>query len=451
MTKSIKVLVGFLTAALFSLNSCIPVDNTLGSALVPTNQDISIHSVEFDLPVELRMCDSLQTSVSSSVTVGAIRSKDFGLFHSDGAMTITADTDSIIWGDNPIFQQMYLTLTLDGSQTLSDDQSFIPQNFRVYQMNRVLDSTDTYNNCLGPDDYNHTPVSKGTAVVLGGDVEIQLTEEFGRKFFQYNHTVLDSAELFAKQFPGLYITCDDPEEGIEGGRLNGIDLSSSFAYLTYETRDDNGDRIIKTASFGLGDVYCVNVSRSSAGSLVTDKPEETIYMEGLCGVKPFIQAKKVRSMITDWAAKEGYDLNTILIAKATLEFPFEYDTADEKCLDNFPANLFPCQRKSVAGYRYYSPIDEINDPETYDNGSANRSLLFYRPDVALFIQSLIRTPESSLSDSDDIWMMPTLTYQDSNTGTTSYFADYNYYTQCRLNGTGAERHPKLKITYSVLK
>lgn len=449
--KITKVLVGFLTATLFSLNSCIPVDSTLGSALVPDNQDISIHSVEFDIPVELRMCDSLQTSVTSSVTVGAIRSNEFGLFHSDGAMTITAAEDSIIWGDNPIFKQMYLTLTLSSAQTMSDDQAHIPQNFKVYQLNRALDSTDIFNNCLGPDDYNHTPISKSTAVFLGEDVSIELTEEFGRKFFAYNHTVLDSAELFAQQFPGLYITCDDPEEGIEGGRLNDLDLSSSYAYLTYETVDENGDRVSKTANFNLGEIYCVNISSSSSAKLAAKDPSEALYMEGLCGVKPFIQAAKLKSMIKEWAAKEGVDLNTMLIAKAAFEFPFEYDVNNPKCLDNFPVNLFPCRRLTSNGLKYYYPIEEINDSDIYNDGSINRSLLFYRPDAAIYLQEIIRKDESSLTDRDNLWIMPTLTYQNSSTGETSYYADYNYYTQCILNGTGAERHPKLKITYTVLK
>ena len=69
-----------LLLTLFFLASCIETNRTLGSALVPTNQDISIHTATLDIPVTLRMADSLQTAVSNSMSVGAIRSGVFGLF-----------------------------------------------------------------------------------------------------------------------------------------------------------------------------------------------------------------------------------------------------------------------------------------------------------------------------------------------------------------------------------
>ena len=98
---------------LFFLSSCIETDSTLGSALVPANQDISIHSVTLDIPVSLRMADSLQTTVSNSARVGAIRTDDFGLFHADAAFSVTPATDSIIWGKNPKVRNIYLNLVRD--------------------------------------------------------------------------------------------------------------------------------------------------------------------------------------------------------------------------------------------------------------------------------------------------------------------------------------------------
>jgi len=66
MTKN-KVIAGLLAiAALFAVSSCIDVDPTLGSKYVPSNQDLSMAIKEFDLPVEMRMCDSLQSSLSGT-------------------------------------------------------------------------------------------------------------------------------------------------------------------------------------------------------------------------------------------------------------------------------------------------------------------------------------------------------------------------------------------------
>ena len=57
-----------LAAALLVLAgsaACVKTDFTLGSDLVPSNQDITIKTVEFDLPVDQRLSDSLQTTLSS--------------------------------------------------------------------------------------------------------------------------------------------------------------------------------------------------------------------------------------------------------------------------------------------------------------------------------------------------------------------------------------------------
>ena len=39
----------------------------------------------------------------------------------------------------------------------------------------------------------------------------------------------------------------------------------------------------------------------------------------------------------------------------------------------------------------------------------------------------------------------------ASTGETYYYTDTSNYAFCILNGTSAERRPKLKITYAVLK
>ena len=81
-------LAALLTA--FCLASCITTDHTLGNSLVPDNQDITLHTATIDLPVGLKMADSLQMSVSQSAMVGAVRSDTFGLLHCDAAMSVTA-------------------------------------------------------------------------------------------------------------------------------------------------------------------------------------------------------------------------------------------------------------------------------------------------------------------------------------------------------------------------
>ena len=433
---------------LFFLSSCIDTDNTLGSAMVAENQDISLHSVTLDLPVTLRMADSLQTSVSNSVTIGAIRTERFGLFHSDAAVSLTASTDSIIWGKNPSVRSLTLSMAIDTTIVVDASQLYIPQNFHVYQLNLELDSTMVYNNSLKPADHKPEMLSDGGAVYTGEDTYVvNLKKEFGEQLFKIPMATLDSAELFMKACYGLYLQCDDPVEGLEGGRLTSFDLSSSFIYLTYDYDDDEGARRTKTATFQLGEKYSVNIS--TAGSRILEKadPAKALYMEGLCGIKPHIDARELRNTVAEWAATAGIPLESMLIAKATLTFPVEYN-GDHNQYDYYSGNLFPCKRVRGTQTVNYTPLDEINNT-ALENGTLDRSLLQYKSNISLYLQDLIGRDD--LTADDDLWMMPTISYYNSYTSVTYYFADYYYYAQNILNGTAAKRHPVLQLTYAVLK
>ena len=439
-----------LLLTLFFLASCIETNRTLGSALVPTNQDISIHTATLDIPVTLRMADSLQTAVTSSMSVGAIRSDVFGLFHADGACSLTAATDSIIWGKNPEVRTLYLSLVRDTTLVVNAGQLYIPQNIYVHQLSIELDSTMVYNNSLGPDVYNPEPISVGGCIYTGGDTyEIQLQKSFGERLFQIPMATLDSAELFMKAFYGLYLRCDDPDEGLESGRLNIFDLSSSYIYLNYAYDDDDGNRRAKTVALKLGEYYSVTACSAGSRPLEQTDPRDILYVEGLCGIKPHIDAKALRDVVTTWAAAQDIPIDNMLVAKATLSFPFEYN-GDRTQYDFYAGNLFPCKRVRGTKKVTFSPLDEINDT-ALENGGMNRSKLTYTSNISIYLQDLLRKDRASLTADDDLWMMPTLSYYDSYTSSTYYYADYYYYTQSILNGTADVRHPVLNLTYTILK
>ena len=436
--------------ALFFLASCIETNKTLGSAMVPTNQDISIHTATLDVPVTLKMADSLQTAISQNVTVGAIRSDTFGLFHTDGACSLTAAIDSIIWGKNPKVRSVYLTLTRDTTLVVDASQLSIPQNLYVHQLKIELDSSMVYNNSLGPDVYDPEPLSVGGCIYTGGDTyEVKLKESFGERLFQIPMATLDSAELFMKEVYGLYLRCDDPDEGLNAGRLNSFDLSSSYIYLSYSYDDDEGKRQTKTVAFNLGEYYAINVCTAGSRPLENADPRETLYVEGLCGIKPHIDARQLRDVVTTWAAAHDIPVENMLVAKATLSFPFEYN-GDRTQYDYYAANLFPCKRNRGTKRTSYAPIDEINDT-TLESGDIDRSKLTYTSNISIYLQNILRKDRASLTADDDLWMMPTVSYYDSYSGSTYYYADYYYYSQSYLNGTAALRHPVLNLTYTILK
>ena len=71
---------GLLIAASLAISvsqSCVHVDNTLGSSLIPMDQQYEIHTVEFDIEdIQLRMLDSLSGFSNTRMTLGSIRDED---------------------------------------------------------------------------------------------------------------------------------------------------------------------------------------------------------------------------------------------------------------------------------------------------------------------------------------------------------------------------------------
>ena len=65
LTAKHRVLVlAAFALAIISVNSCIKVNQTLGSVYVPTDRDLKVKTVSFDVPLGMKMADSLQTSTS---------------------------------------------------------------------------------------------------------------------------------------------------------------------------------------------------------------------------------------------------------------------------------------------------------------------------------------------------------------------------------------------------
>ena len=448
--KQVTAGLAVLLLSLFSISACIERDSTLGSALVPSDQDISINTTVFDLPVSLRISDSLQTVVSQSITVGSIRSNIFGLFRSEAAMTVTSSKDSVEWGKNATVRRVYISLARDTNIVIDKSQFHIPQNIYVHELTRQLDSSLTYNNSLNLSDYDSRIISRGDILYNGGEIfTVDLDHSFGEKFLKLPTSVRDSAQLLMKEIPGLYMTCDEPEKSLEGGRLNVFNLSSSSLIINYTYEDEDGNTRSSSAVFDLGKYFTLNVSSSSAGHLVTDNPADAIYMEGLCGIKPHISAKKLYETVKTWADASGIALENLIIAKAALEFPFEYN-GDKEQFYTWSGNMYPCTRAtSSAGKKTYAPIEQISET-SYESGTLDRSLLQYKSNISVYLQELLRSDPSDIDEDDDLWMMPTVSYTDNHSNT-YYYPDYFYYKQNVLNGTGAERHPVLKLTYTVLK
>lgn len=452
MMKHTGVFLGLAALlALFCLASCINTDNTLGSALVPTSQDITIKTATLDLPIEeTRATADLQSCVSNSITVGNIGTE----FYSEGLMSVTSSVDSVVWGSNPVVKRVYLSFACDTTLVMQDDQRNIPQNLYVHRLNFELDSSDvngTVERFKKPY-YDPEPVSLGGVVYTGGEAwSIDLKQEIGEQLLRIPMATRDSAELFMKQFYGFCLRGDYPDDAQvfpdQEGRLTLFDLSSSYLILSWEYTDDEGNRKASQAYFALGKNYTINLYHTLQTS---SDAREGITVQGLTGSKPYLKASAIKRLIKEWADSQQIPEQDLVIAKATVEFPFEYD-GDRTQFKFSAPTLYPCRKtKTAKGYPYYAPISEINNTEL-ENGAIDRSLLQYKSNISLYLQSLLRKADSDLTEADDLWFMPIYSFYNNTTGLTYHYADNFYYTKTRLNGTSEARHPVLRLTYSVLK
>ena len=485
---------------IINITSCVDASNSLATSFIPTNQDISIMMDEFDLPVTMKSSDSLQSYSASYLTVGSINTPEFGIVNLAAACDICPPHDTLELKGDPKFKMLTILMNVNNMQTVAGGSVDIIQNIYAYQLKRPIDTLDIYNNSMGCEDHEKEIISQGLPIISNDSVIIlKTTEEFGSQFLTATKEELDSLDLFSRRFKGIYIETDPQDPNIYGGRINYVDITNSYAALTYERTDSTGARSDTTVNFVLGYNYSVNINQTSSQHLATDEPTEEIYVEGLSGIKPHIKAKDIRDIMDNWAAKNEYDLDNVIITRASIILPYEYPE-DYKTLNYFPGNIYPCLRYASDSILFYSPLEEIYD-NTVVKGDNNRSLFEYRADISHYLQELIRMDADEIGKKEDLWMMPISETESSSSSSSSYdyydyynylnyynyynyygysgYGGYNdyygysgyynnyygtssssetYYTTdyinyhvAKLNGNKSDNGPKLKITYSYLK
>ena len=464
--------------------SCIQQNMSLGSAYVPQNQYIYLDQAEFDLPVGINYPDSLNTELSDYLQVGSISSEEYGNVTVGAAVSIVPSCTFKEWGGNPVFKEMKLTLAMSSLQALEQSQLYIPQNIYVHRLTRDLDSTTVYGNSIKPGDYTPGQCCTGVNVTTGLDTMfISFPEEFARPIFAMDSMTLDSVELFCKQFKGLYINTDKRASDDIGGRISEFRVSDNPSIeLIYTSTRKDGYRRDTVEYFwlvGYGAYSLMTIERDRKIN-TTDRAESIIKTDGIAGATPFINGRELRNQLDKWLEINGLDRNKVMISKAMIEFPVSF-AGHHSDYAAYPGNLFPCRRvRDSLNNVVYMPLSEIYSSE-YSQGDMLTNIddgdkcYYYRPDAALYIQSLLKEEDiEKVDDTYDVWMMPTSTYTvttkrkstaindyynyyyysyygiDLNSTTQSFYCcDNTTYFQGNLNGTGAKRHPKLYLTYTV--
>lgn len=424
------------------LASCIEADNMLGSDLLPDGQNIRTRQVTFDLPVSLKMSDSIATTSSTSIIIGSVRSELFGLSEFGCATTLVpvTDTSRFVAGENIRIKDFRITLQKRRTEAHDPSSEKIIQKFNVYRITKNFDSTTIYNNSFTEEYYdNSAPLSIYSPTYGGEDtLDIYLSEAYALEILDSlsrRPEILDTLNNYNKTFPGIYITCSKPMGGINEGRINNF-KAESYGRLRYtadfgERKDVDTSIIFATAvTEATGQyLFALNTSRFESKHMEAGPQTEKLYVQGNAGLKPVISSSYIRRTIQEWAA-DSIDVERLIITRASIVLPFEFPE-DYTVVDRlYPTTLSPSCRIHTEDNRVlYSCISDVY-VSSENPGEINRSTCLYSPDITHYLQKMVAKEEDKLSEDDDIWLMPTTKdadKNDENEDSSTDLLNYNYY------------------------
>lgn len=374
-------LTAVLVITAISAASCITVDKSMGSGNIPDDQKLKMETISFNLPVDLKMADSLQGVSTSYMLIGAINTAEMGLAEFGVAANVVPYSKGLRFGDNPVIISTYIQLVKASTISIADNQKGITQDISVYRLKNPLDTLNVYNNSITSSGYYPESLNNNTVTYYGGDtLKIYLNNSYGKELMSATNEELDSLDLFSKKFGGLYIKSETPPAGLNGGRLNQFSYGTAYLYLKYNfqpTWKTGLARKDTTIAMSLGYKFCVNASSYSSQKYETSVAQAVLPIEGMGGIKPYIRMDALKDQIDAWIALKGYDPTKVLVSRATISFPFEAP-ANLDDLTHYPTNLFLCNRKNdtISNTTYYYVLNDIKSSGN-SKGAINRSLFSY--------------------------------------------------------------------------
>lgn len=443
-----------LGCALIGAASCVKQTTNFGYSFIPDNERFVTRYVQINLDsIYVSIADSLDAYNSQRFTIGAVYDPLYGLQRHTSAFNLIPMNGELNWGKNIRNVSMHFGARKDTLSFYDDSREHILQNVRVYSLKDkniighpkgiVLDDTWQYTNQLTKDMFAGCKrISKGVPTYDGRDsLSFDFTDEFAKLFlvdsvgasWEGRKQVVDSAARFARQYPGVFICTDDPDD--QRGRINMFKsraeinsnnyLVGSFVELKFTA--EYSERTVDTSFFyalGASSIFtanqdieydafncCEHESQILAEDGRYGKPcningkkaylaDKDIYIEGGAGLKPMIPASYIRNAVAkavkDTLCKYGItDIEQamlkkqIFINKAQLVIPFEEDGKVEK-YKFYPKYLNPAIRVSQQDTVIYAAItDALVSDE--NQGAVNYSRSCYWPDIANHLQEILST------------------------------------------------------------
>ena len=137
-----KMACGLVAAAfvIIGAHSCVTVDRSLGSNLIPLSQLYDVYTVEFPLTdIRMKMLDSLSGYSNTRITIGAVRDDEFGLTTRGCALSLVPVLDTVDFGKNPEFRYFRFTAARDTISYADASEKDILQNVNVYELDKPMD------------------------------------------------------------------------------------------------------------------------------------------------------------------------------------------------------------------------------------------------------------------------------------------------------------------------
>ena len=438
-----------------AVTSCIENDRTMGEGLLPEESILSVGIKTFDLEVTNRTSDSTQAANNFSMLIGNMTDPVFGTMTSNAASYILPYSDSTDFGTDPVITSAYISLSVDSTYYLDNSQEGIHQRIKIYSLTERIDTNAVFCSSLTPSMYGPEPITTSDPVIYGqGELRIELKEEFARRLLSVTPEEYADTDLFLEKIPGVYIEAEPQISTAPGGRLNYLDLGNSTININYTLNDpDRGiSGLDTTESFAFGYSAAFNFYTTGSSGLESSDPGEELYLEGLSGIKPHIEAAWIRETMEHWISEDGLEDKTVIISRAEMVFP--YPESDEEDYDRFekehPLAIYAFTRTPWAADSslYLTPLPEVT--ASTNIGSINRSLRQYSLDITAYLQELMKLQPEEIDSSYDLWIAP-ITYKTNLLGDIVYeFDNYNY-NKIILNGPAAERRPTLTVTYGLME
>ena len=129
----IKNTIALALAAIFMAVSCITVDKKVGDDLIPDNQELPVFISEFEIPVQLKSPQPIQTMSEEVSAFGAIRTEEFGLVEFATVADVYPSRTGWDFGKDPVVKEIYLLGNVSQLFVADDDQLGIPQQVFVHR------------------------------------------------------------------------------------------------------------------------------------------------------------------------------------------------------------------------------------------------------------------------------------------------------------------------------